>query len=334
MVSDEAFERSLAQRVSMNRAILKNRYFLLPVDDVGYEEFVPVGRGVKSSELCGRWASISTCENFQGHEGKVFKGVDVTGKIIARHNHLFCTKSSCPVCFLRGWSVRQARSIEARLVEGVKRGFGKVEHCVVSVPVAERGLPESVFRVKCRDALVDRGVIGGVTVFHGYRMDRKRNVLYWAPHYHVLCFIDGGFDRCRDCVHVRKDCYSCDGFKGRESRGVKKDGYLVKVLGERKTVCGTAHYQLNHATIKLGISRFHCVIWFGCCANRKFKSAKVKNEVLCPVCEDEMVKRMYIGKSRLVKHIGSVDYRCVLVFDRFDEDGNPNFEDIVGSRNG
>ena len=66
--------------------------------------------------------------------------------------------------------------------------------------------------------------------------------------------------------------------KGREVRGFEKDGYLVKVHESRKTVFGTAHYQLNHATIRVGIKRFQSVTWFGSVAYRKFKSAKVKNE--------------------------------------------------------
>jgi hypothetical protein len=65
----------------------------------------------------------------------------------------------------------------------------------------------------------------------------------------------------RKCVHTREDCASCVGFKGREVRGFAKDGYLVKVHGKRETVFGTAYYQLNHATIRYGIRRFHVVTW-------------------------------------------------------------------------
>ena len=332
MGSAEVFARYLVERMSVNMQIMKNPYWYLPVDDVGHEEFVPVGRGVKSSVLCGKWVSISVCDNIEGHKGKSLHGVDCTGKLIARHNHLWCTNSLCPVCFIRGWSVRGARNIDRRLVVGVERGFGKIEHVVVSVPVAERGLSESVLRKRCRNALFDRGVVGGCMIWHGYRVDEKRGVLVWSPHYHILGFIggDGGFDRCRDCVHVREDCYSCDGFKGRESRGFKNDGYLVKVLGERKTIIGSAHYQLHHATVRVGLRRFHCVTWFGCCGNRKFKSEKSMVEIKCPVCGEEMIKRIYIGKRHLIKDIGDVDYQSCFVIAEFDEDGNPNFMDAGG----
>lgn len=171
-------------------------------------------------------------------------------------------------------------------------------------------------------------------IFHGYRIDKKRDVLDWSPHYHTLGYIEGGFDRCRDCVHKREDCRSCHGFKGREVRGYAKDGYLVKVLPERKTVFGTAFYQLNHATIRVGIKRFHCLTWFGSCAKRMFKSAKVKTEILCPLCEDEMVKSMYMGNRRIVKDIGHADYVPVFPFERLDENGEPYWIPIVGSRVG
>jgi len=171
-------------------------------------------------------------------------------------------------------------------------------------------------------------------IFHGFRIDKKRQVLAWSPHYHSLGYIDGGFDRCRECVHSRSDCGSCDGFKGREVRGYANDGYLVKVLPERKTVFGTAFYQLNHATVRVGIKRFHVVTWFGSCGNRKFKSAELKAQILCPACGAEMVKSIHMGKRHLVKDIGHADYVPWFVDDEFDENGEPNYTDVVGSRVG
>jgi len=307
---------------------------MLPVDDSGHEEYMPVGRGVKSSDLCASHRSFSVCDNIEGHKGKFLNGVDCTDKVIVRHNHLWCKKSSCPSCFIRGWSVSEARSIENRFIEGDRRGFGKVEHVMVSVALADRGLPESVMRKKCRDALKDRGVIGGAMLFHGYRIGKEHEALRWGPHYHCLGYIEGGFDRCRNCVHKRDDCKSCIGFKGREVRGYAKDGYLVKVLAERKTIFGTAFYQLNHATVRVGIKRFMVVTWFGNCATRMFKSAEVKAKISCPVCKDEMVKSMYMGQRPIVKDIGHPKYVAVFPFERLDENGEPYWIPIVGSRFG
>ena len=331
MVSVEATNRSFSERLALNHAILKNRYLVLSVDDAGHENFVPVGHGLSTSPLCGVWTSLSVCKNKVGHEGVMVGDVDCTGKVVVRHNHLWCTSSSCPICFLRGWSVRLARSMEDRLNTGVKRGLGKIEHVSVSVAVADRGLPEPLMRKKCRDALFDRGVSGGCLLFHGYRIDRKRNVLAWSPHYHALCFILPSFDVCRDCSHERGDCKTCSGFKGREVRGFAKDKILVRVHDIRKTVIGTAHYQLNHSTARLGIKRFSIVTWFGKCANRMYKAEKVKAEVKCPACESPMVRSVYVGKRHIVKNIGDAAYVPWFTDDEFDGD-TPNYIDLVGVR--
>ena len=325
-------DKSFSRRLRLNSAILKNPYWVLPVDDVGHENYEPVGRGVESSPFCGRYVGVKVCKDVEEHEGVVVGGEDYTGRVAVAPMHMWCHKSSCPICFIRGWSVRGARSIEGRLNEGVKRGLGKVEHGLVSVAVADRNLPESVMRKKCRDVLFDRGVIGGCMIFHGYRRDKKRGVLAWSPHYHVLGFIEGGYSRCRECERKWNCLEGCGGFDDRAWQGFQKDGYFVRVFAERDTVFGTAFYQLHHATIRIGIKRFHAVTWFGVCGNRKFKSEKSMAEVVCPACGEEMLRCVYVGKRPIVKDVGNVGYRAVFPFDEFDENGEPNFIDFVGGR--
>ncbi|MDH5483493.1 MAG: hypothetical protein OEY22_11560 [Candidatus Bathyarchaeota archaeon] len=330
----ETYKRELARRVALNRQILTFQYWFLPVDDTGHEDFVPVGRGVPSSEICGRWRSLVACKNKEGHKGKLLKGADVTNKMVVRHKHWWCHKASCPICFARGWSPREARNILGRCKEAEKRGLGIVEHVTVSVAVKDRDLRESVSRKNCREALFDRGVGGGAMIFHGYRIDWKRKCLVWSPHYHALGVVslEGGFDRCRDCVHDCRDCGLCDGFKVREVRGFAKDGYLVKVHETRKTVFGTAYYQLNHATIRVGLKRFHVVTWFGSMSYRMFEGEKLVSEDVCSVCGGEMVRCFHAGKRRIVKDVGDIGYVACFVDDEFDERGEPNYVEIVGSR--
>lgn len=169
-------------------------------------------------------------------------------------------------------------------------------------------------------------------IFHGYRKDRSRGVLSWSPHYHVLGFIRGGFDVCRDCVHDRGDCASCGFFKGREVREYANDKYLVKVFEKRKTVIGTAFYQLNHATIRVGIKRFHVATWFGVCGYSKMKGKKAKAVATCPACHSEMVKKIHWGKRVIVKDIGDPEYLEWFVDDEFDGSGLPNYVDVGGGR--
>ena len=146
----------------------------------------------------------------------------------------------------------------------------------------------------------------------------------------MLGFILGGFERCRGC---EKSCLGCEGFKEKQRNLYYKDNYIVKVLGRRKTVFGTAFYQLNHATVKVSFaSRFHAVTWFGICGNRKYASVKLKSEDVCPACSEEMVRCAYVGKRVIAKNIGDVNYKSCFVDDEFDEDCEPNYIEVVGSR--
>ena len=170
-------------------------------------------------------------------------------------------------------------------------------------------------------------------ISHVYRMNKERTCLEKGVHFHCLGFIDGGFDVCRDCVHVREDCLKCKNFKGREVRGYAKDGYLVKCFGERQTVFGTAWYQLHHSSIKVGFKRFVAVTWFGVLGCRKLKGKNAVSVPLCSVCLSEMdTKQIYMGSERIAKDIGDPDYRKSFAMDEFDSEGRPNFRDSeIGS---
>jgi hypothetical protein len=122
--------------------------------------------------------------------------------------------------------------------------------------------------------------------------------------------------------------------QGKCYRVYRDSGYIVRVLSERKTVFGTAWYQLNHATVRVGIKRFHAVTWYGICGYNNFKREKVKIEVgvPCPVCGGEMVRCFHAGKRVIAKNVGDVDYQAWFVDDEFDEDGEPNYPEVVGGR--
>jgi len=330
------YARSFLERLAVNHGILKNRYWILSADPVkGHEDEVQVGRGSVTSDYCGRWVSSSVCKNIEGHKDKMLAGVDCTDRIIVRHRHLSCHKSSCRVCFYRGWASREAKSIAGRVEEGVRRGLGVPEHISVSASEADSHLSMLALRQKAADALFDRGVSGFCLIPHARRIDRKNIKLKRSPHFHSIGFIEGGFDRCRECVHARGDCASCDGFKGREVRGYAKDGYIVKVHERRRTIEGTAKYQLGHATTRLGIKKYTIVTWWGTMATRKYKGRPLPVEDNCPLCGWKMVRSIHVGKGHIVKDVGSPDYRAVFVLPEFDEDGEPNYIDVVGfDRNG
>lgn len=322
------YARSLLQRVHVNYGILKNKYLTYPVENSHAQE-VQVGRGIVSSDFCGRWVSDLVCGNVEGHRGVMLGDVDCTGKVVVRHQHLWCSKSSCPRCFLNGWASTLARSIVGRVEEGEKLGLGKPEHVTVSVPLWDRDLPEPVLRKKCAMVAFDRGLTGFAMIPHALRIDRVNKKLVREFHYHLIGYIAGGFDVCRECVHKRDDCASCSGFKGREVRGFRKDGYLVKVHDVRKSIFHTARYQLSHATASVGLKRCAVVTYWGSMACRKYKSFRVPVDENCPACKEEMKKSVKVGKTHVVRDVGSAGYASVVAVPEFDEYGDPNYVDVV-----
>lgn len=326
--SIELQNRSISARVRLNRQLLQNLYWCLPVDDEGHENYMPVGRGVKSSTLCGVHVGYNVCKDVEAHKGIVKNGVDYTDTIGVRHRHLWCKNAGCYICFIRGWSTARARKIEARLSLAVEREYGVVEHIVVSAPQEAYGLSEYVLRKKARAVLASCGIVAGVSIFHGFRVNKERMVLAWGSHYHVLGFVDGGYDRCRECKGG--DCYACDGIQGKLYRAYRENGWIVRILDKRETVYGTSWYLLHHSTLRLGVKRFHAITWFGRCAYNNFKTKGLidcKAEIKCFICGGEMVKCFYTGKLSFAKNVGDADYEPFFAVPVSESD---NFIEVVG----
>jgi hypothetical protein len=45
-----------------------------------------------------------------------------------------------------------------------------------------------------------------------------------------------------------------------------------------------------------------------------------------------MTKSAYRGKRKIARNVGDADYRAWFVDDEFDENGEPNYVELVGSR--
>ena len=137
-------------------------------------------------------------------------------------------------------------------------------------------------------------------------------------------FVEGGYGRCRGCKKTVLDCVSCSGFEGRTRRAYEKDGIIVKVMAERKTIMGTFWYQLNHASMIVGKERAHVVTWFGTCGYTKLKLSKedrVEKDV-CPICGEELVHILYVGKDC---YQAGNDFFSEFTAPYLDADGKPNW---------
>jgi len=269
-----------------------------------YGDFQLVGKDKVTNGYCGTFKCFYGCARVELHNKITLDGVKYRNKVYVRKVFNSCDKPSCPVCYKFGWAVRQAGKIEMRLAEASKR-FGLVEHIVATVPPKFYGLSLEALRIKIVKVLKARGIIGGVLIFHGFRYNLSKS-WYWSPHFHVLGFILGGYP-CRSC---KKKCYKgCGEFEDRKYRCYEKDGCIVRVLGKRKTVGGTAWYQLNHASVKKGVVRFHVATWFGVCSYRKLKVSAEYQKNVCPICGHILVRLDYFGVKCFVLDRNSPDYR-------------------------
>ena len=314
-----------------------------------FGDFQLVGNGVQTNVYCGRYLRLKGCGRVELHNrilqsnrffpdkrlSKILvKGQSLKDLVYYRLVHHFCNKPSCAVCFRHGWAVRSAGEIEHRLMVASKR-FGKVQHIIVSVPQDWYGLDLEVLRERVKKVCFDRGIIGGVSILHGFRYaDREEARLKgvpfgwrWSVHFHVLGFILGGFRKCRRCEFCdvkgsRWQCEGCDGFYGRSKEVYKRDKCIVEVQGERLTVFGTAWYQLEHATVDSSKKRFHVYTYFGVVAYRKLKVTVEKRKDLCPICKHDLDWIRYFGDECICHDRGSSEYRFEGCLSYYDDHGN------------
>lgn len=284
----------------MTESLILSDYFALN----GYKR---VGTGEQTSIRCGQFLGWLGCLNTDLHNHSTLDGVDHTGNVYIKRVFHSCDKPECPICFKKGWAIREAGKAESRLKEASKR-FGIAEHIIDSVPLSDYSLPFEKLKAKSLKAMVARHYIGGVMIFHAQRFanyaeaTRKGIPAGWrySPHFHYLGFIDGGYGSCRGCRKSRIECWGCKGFEGLTRRLNVTDGHIVKVKGARKTIFGSLWYQMNHMTIIHGKVRTHTVTWNGICSYKKLKLEKedrIKRDI-CPICGHELVRVEYVGEGK------------------------------------
>ena len=326
---DTLFSGGNEDILSVDKSVLSDDFDFEPVEKGNFRfgDFELVGHGEVTNEKCGTFSSYYGCLNVDLHDKITLDGKNFKGKIYARPIFHSCDKPSCPTCYKYGWAVRECLRVEARLAEASKR-FGLVEHIAMTFSPKYYHLDYKALRALAIKFLKARGVVGGCLIFHGARYNLRKQ-WYWSPHFHVLGFILGGYGKCRGCsVAHTHACKGCGGFIDRNYRCYEKDGCVVKVMGKRKTVGGTAWYQLNHATVKVGVKRFHVATWFGNCSYRKLKVTVEMRKHVCPICQHDLVKIGYCGFKRFVTDRESPLFRRES-FEDFEENGQPVWYLIV-----
>lgn len=299
--------------------VLKETVPILDNAWASFGDYQLVGNGLQTNQFCGRYIGLKGCLRVDLHGIMTLDGVNYAGKIFRRLVHHWCNKPSCPVCFKSGWAVREAHEIAGRLKEASKR-FGAIEHLSISVPSKDYGLDLKPMRKKIIKLLKARGVVGGVLILHGFRYNLGKQ-WYWSIHWHVLGFILGGYSRCRNCSRKWNCLKGCGGFDDRAWQLFQKDKYYVKVFGKRKTIVGTAWYQLNHASVKKNVKRFHIATWFGNCSYRKLKVTVEMRKAVCPICLHDLVRIRYFGDKGIITDRNSPYYEHNS-FEDYEESGH------------
>jgi hypothetical protein len=334
-------ERKAWSDYDSNLSVVKSDVELRHSEWGNFGEHQLVGHGRVTNAKCGKFRGFWGCLGERGsHDIVTLDGENHKGKVYVKKIFHSCDKPTCPVCFKRGWAVREAGKIESRIKEAEKL-FGKAEHIVVSVPQKDYGLSYEALQSKAIKVMTARHILGGCKIFHAFRYHEAGETYvgepagwFWSPHFHVLGFVDGGYSRCRHCKKSTLDCVKCDGYEGRTRRCYEKDGYIVKVLAKRKSVFGTAWYQLNHASVKNGVKRFHVATWWGVCSYRKLKLEKgdrIRRNV-CPICGQDLVRLRYLGFD-FDKIMGEFWVR-EFEDDAFDSSGNPFWMEVASGRYG
>lgn len=325
------------------------------VDGVGrhHGDYWMVGSNPEpTNPECSTFKKFMGCLNVEAHNAVRLLMPNVSkDSIFVKSVYHSCDNPLCPKCYKYGWATREAGRIEFRLKEASKR-FGLIEHIVDSIPNADYGLSLEDLRKKTVRILKARGIIGGCLIFHAFRYHRRNEMYvgekphwFFSPHFHILGFIGGeGYGKCRNCafnpvrVHNWDRCKCCDGFEGLTRKLYEKEGgrsgsgHIVKVLGKRKTVGGTAFYQLNHASVRRGVNskKSHVATWFGVCSYRKLKlinGSDVGIKHKCSICGKDLVRLRYLGVFSEI----SISRRGEIM-PMFDADGKPLWEIVVSRK--
>ncbi len=201
-----------------------------------------------------------------------------------------CYDPKCPICW-KSWALREADRITHR-IESFAHKFnwlGRPIHAMISVPSSLYHLSFNKLKIIARRLLKKVGFLGGSVILHCYRQKcvlcgfHKETFTkkcsncgsssfswYFSPHFHVIGF---GWIVGEDV----SDTY-------------ESSGWVIKNLGVRNSVFGTAFYQLTHCAIWYGSGKKHSVTWIGLLSyNSKYKIPPMpKHSTRCPWCGAKM----------------------------------------------
>jgi hypothetical protein len=244
------------------------------VAEWGYDWSLP-GHG-KAYSHCGSWRSKG-CLNVEEHNQQ---GIceNMAGKVFVRRYQWKCQRAECPTCY-ESWAGREAGKIEYRLRAAPKKR--RPIHLVVSPKIADIcTLSYEDLRRKAYVISKKSGFLGGSCIFHPFRENELSKEWYFSPHFHMIGY----------------------GWIEHTKEGYEAHGWVVKNVGLRKTVSGTALYQLSHAGVH---EKYHTITWFGSLSYNKLRAPpQPEKEEICPICGAKLRALWYFGSEELPEEEG------------------------------
>ena len=240
----------------------------------GFEWALP-GHGNAYAD-CGSWRSRG-CLNVEEHNQEgLFE--DMIGKVYVRRYKRTCARAECPICY-ESWAGKEAGKIQYRLRMAPRKK--RVIHLIVSPSTRDICmLSYEELRRKSYSISKESGFWGGSCIFHPYRENELTNRWYFSPHFHMIGY----------------------GWIQHTKEGYEKHGWVVKNAGIRKTVSGTALYQLSHAGIH---ERYHTITWFGSLSYNKMRIPPQDPPLeRCPICGEKLRELWYVGPLDLPEREG------------------------------
>ncbi len=276
----------------------ESRRWLLIHDETNWKDIELVQEYMKKKMVDGKWNTTmqkvfwklagteepkNYCGNFV-YDGCFNVKFHPMGKPYIHARKLSCFRGQCEKCWLEKWlareSTRASKRIENYVALAQRNGFRnkKPIHVIVSPPWNQKYDRFDLLKEKCRKLMKEAGIIGGLLIYHPFRLDKETNVWVKHPHFHVI-----GFGWVVNTASIND-----------------KEGWVIKNKGVRDSLHATIYYQLSHAGIS---EKIHSVTWFGTLGYRsKYASEiKVEKEELddqCPFCGKPLVRAGYVGLDR------------------------------------
>lgn len=212
----------------------------------------------ESKDTCGNFYRKVCLNTWEHPEGKaVFKNLV--------HS---CHSYKCPICW-HSWTLRAAKRVTDRIraTQEQKPWLGLPIHVAASVPPELYHLSFQEMKKILYPMLKKIGFMGGSCILHIYRQVKNSGLWYFSPHFHLIGF----------------------GWLKGIAENYEESGWVIKHLGVRKNVFGTAFYQLTHAAVWYGEGRRQTVTYVGESNNRNLKLPKYEQPAVgCPYCGAKM----------------------------------------------